>query len=100
MFNFSTNHTKSDLTCPTIVKYQDFIEDLQFFGFSDLAMSIYNDTIADLQKKRVLPADIETVSGYMWHVLEYPEMNIVSKVKDFISISSCLIPIFLPFQDF
>ena len=83
---------KVALICYTLVKYQDFIEDLQFFGFSDLAMSIYNDTIADLQKKRFLPADIDTVSGYMWHVLEYPEMNIVSKVK--ISVSRCFILLF------
>ena len=64
------------------VTYQDFIEDLQFFGFSDLALKMYNDSIADLQKKRFLPGDVDTVAGFVWHVIEYPEMNILSKVID------------------
>ena len=65
---------------PDKIPYKIFLEELQYFGFGDLAFKIYNDKCAGYQNVQFKEDDMLTTRGYLWHILEYPGMDTVSRL--------------------
>lgn len=73
---------------PDKVTYKVFLEEMQFFGFGTIAQRMYNEKCARFQEKEILEEDVSTISGYIYHVLEYPGTDNYSR---FLSLVSTLV---------
>lgn len=57
---------------PDKVPYKVFIENLQFFGFEELASKLYNEEVAILRPPTYDPKKVLGFKNTLWHILEYP----------------------------
>ena len=70
---------------PDKVTYKVFLEEMQFFGFGEIAQRLYNEKLSGFQKIRIPDSHLETRSGYIYHVLEYPGLNSTSRILSLLS---------------
>lgn len=64
---------------PEKVPYKIFIEELQYFGFHDLAESIYKENCSPIVRKERDIKKIKGLRNYIWNVMEYPRICKLSK---------------------
>ena len=76
---------------PEQVPYQRFIEELQYFGFHEVALKIYRKNCINLQNKPCDVRNIQTIRSYIWHALEYPRMDKISRLLTLFSSTIILI---------
>lgn len=65
---------------PEKVPYKIFLEELQYFGFGQIAYKIYSDKCAGYQDVNIDEKELVTLRGYLWHILEYPGLDRVSRL--------------------
>ena len=76
-----------------------FIEDLQFFGFNEQALTIFQESNIGKIKQRKTALEEENnrnrILRFIWNVLEYPESGTLAKVVTSLSMVVILLAVVL-----